>query len=123
VSASSTLPGQARRGSRRATGARSRPPVPAVAGVRWDRIGRLALVLVLLALVYLYASAGLRLLSTWQQSRHDRAAVASLEREHARLQRQHEALSGPGALEAQARRLGMVRRGEQGFAISGLPGD
>jgi cell division protein FtsB len=116
VSAASTLHGSARPGARRATAAGRRPR-----RVRWDRVGRLALLFVLLALVYLYASAGIRMLSTWQQSRHDGAVVAELEREHTQLQRQHEALSGPGSVEAQARQLGMIRRGEQGFVLTGLP--
>jgi cell division protein FtsB len=122
VSATSTLHGAARGGSRRSSAARRRAPA-AVTGVRWDRIGRLALLFVLLALIYLYASAGVRMLSTWQQSRHDRAVVASLEHEHAQLQRQHEDLSGPGASDAQARQLGMIHPGEQGYVIRGLPGN
>jgi cell division protein FtsB len=92
-----------------------------VARVRWDRLGRLALLCVLVALVYLYISAGFHMLSSWQQSRHDKAAVAALEREHRRLSTQHEALSGQPALEAQARKLGMIRPREQPYVIPGLP--
>jgi cell division protein FtsB len=89
--------------------------------VRWDRVGRVALLCVLVALVYLYVSAGFHMLSTWKQSQHDGAAVASMEHEHAQLVRQREQLSGQPALEAQARKLGMMRRGEQPYLISGLP--
>jgi cell division protein FtsB len=74
-------------------------------------------------LVYLYASAGVRMLSTWEQSRHDNAVVAGLEREHVRLQRQNELLTGPQAVETQARALGMTRSGEQPYLITGLPND
>jgi hypothetical protein len=91
--------------------------------VRWDRVGRLALLLVLVALVYLYFSAGLHMLSTWQQSRHDSAVVAGMEREHRQLTRQHEALSGQAALEADARQLGMMYKGEQPYIVGGLPGN
>jgi hypothetical protein len=90
--------------------------------VRWDRLGRLALLCVLAALVYLYASAGLRMLSTWQQSRRDRAVVAGMEHEHIRLVRQHEGLSGQAALESAARQLGLMYKGEQPYLIGGLPG-
>lgn len=102
---------------------RARPPRADLAPgrVRWDRVGRIALLAVLVALVYLYVSAGARMLSTWHQSRHDRAAVTAMEREHRRLLRQHEALSGQSALEEQARKLGMMRRGEQPYVVSGLP--
>ncbi len=91
--------------------------------VRWDRVGRLALLLVLVALVYLYASAGLHMLSTWRQSRHDRSVVAGMEHEHAQLVRQHESLSGQSALEAAARQLGMMYKGEQPYLVGGLPGN
>jgi hypothetical protein len=89
--------------------------------VRWDRLGRMAMLCVLVALVYLYASAGIHMLSTWRQDRHDRSAVAALEREHVSLVRQHEALTGTGTLEAEARQLGMMRPNEQPYVISGLP--
>jgi hypothetical protein len=100
---------------------RTRAKVPPVARVQWDRLGRLAMLCVLMALVYLYVSAGLHMLSTWRQSSHDSAAVASMEREHRLLVHQHEALSAPGTLEAEARQLGMMRKGEQPYVISGLP--
>jgi hypothetical protein len=81
----------------------------------------MAMLCVLVALVYLYASAGLHMLSTWRQSRHDSATVASMEREHRQLLRQHQALTAPGTLEAEARQLGMMKRGEQPYVITGLP--
>jgi len=76
---------------------------------------------VLTALLYLYVSAGVHMLSTWRQERHDGAEVTALEREHRALVRQHEALSAPGTLETEARQLGMIKRGEQQYVISGLP--
>jgi hypothetical protein len=93
----------------------------APARVRWDRLGRVAMLCVLVALVYLYASTGVHMLSTWRQSRHDDAAVAAMEREHRLLIRQHESLTGSGTLEAEARQLGMMKPGEQPYVISGLP--
>jgi hypothetical protein len=103
-----------------ASRARSSASHPA-ARVRWDRLGRMAMLCVLVALVYLYASAGLHMLSTWHQSRHDNAAVAVMEREHRQLVRQHQELTAPGTLEAEARQLGMMKQGEQPYVISGLP--
>ena len=111
----------ARTADRRARPTRAQARGREVARVRWDRVGRLALLCVLVALVYLYVSAGFHMLSTWKQSRHDNAAVAALEREHSRLSSQHEALSGQPALEAQARRLGDIRQREQPYVVTGLP--
>ncbi|HEV2974069.1 MAG TPA: hypothetical protein VGX69_03630 [Solirubrobacteraceae bacterium] len=76
---------------------------------------------VLAALLYLYLSAGLHMYSTWGQSRRDKAAVATLEREHASLARQHEALGRQGTIEAEARRLGMKRSNELQYELGGLP--
>jgi hypothetical protein len=91
--------------------------------VRWDRVGRVAMLCVLVALVYLYLSAGVRMLSSWRQSRHDAAAVATLEREHRALARRHESLTGQASLEHQARLLMMARGNERTYVISGLPND
>lgn len=76
---------------------------------------------VMAALLYLYLSAGVTLFSTWRQSKQDSAQVVALEAQNRALVRQHDALSGQGAVEAQARRLGMIRAGEQGYVVSGLP--
>jgi len=76
---------------------------------------------VLVALVYLYLSAGVHMLSTWRQSRHDSAAVATMQREHVLLVRQHQRLTQPGMLEAEARQLGMMKKNEQPYVVSGLP--
>jgi hypothetical protein len=76
---------------------------------------------VMAALIYLYLSAGIHMFSTWRQSHRDSAAVATLEREHRILQSQHEKLIKPGTLESEARQLGMMKRGEQPYVISGLP--
>jgi hypothetical protein len=125
--AASRSEAHARTSSGRGRSARARPRAAPAGGavqrVRWDRLGRLALLCVLVALVYLYASAGLRMLSSWRQARHDNGVVAGMEREHRRLERQHEALTGQAALETEARQLGMIYRGEQPYVISGLPGN
>jgi cell division protein FtsL len=92
-----------------------------VARIRWDKLGRVAMLCLLLALVYLYLSAGIRIYSTWRQARTENAQLAALEHEHARLQRQHEALGRRGTVEAEARRLDMMHPGEQTYVITGLP--
>jgi cell division protein FtsB len=110
----------ANRASTRRSPARSAAR-PAPARVRWDRLGRVAMLGVLVVLACLYLSAGVRLLSTWREARGVSAKVAAMQREHNSLQRQHEALGGSGAVEAQARKLGMMKHGELPFIISGLP--
>jgi hypothetical protein len=116
--------------ARRASAPRTKPArgarkpatgIARAAGVRWDRVGRAAMLCVLCALVYLYLSAGIHMFSTWRQSHRDSAAVVSMEHEHRRLLSQHATLSRQESLEAEARQLGMMKRGEQPYVIRGLP--
>lgn len=76
---------------------------------------------VMVVIVYLYISAGVHFYSTWRESKHDSAQVLALERQNRLLRRQRTALASPGTLQAQARRLDMVRQGEQAYVVSGLP--
>jgi cell division protein FtsB len=76
---------------------------------------------VMAAIVYLYLSAGVTLFSTWRQSKTDSAQAAALERQNRILVHQHDALAAQGAIQAEARRLGMIRPGEQSYVVSGLP--
>jgi hypothetical protein len=89
--------------------------------VRWDRLGRLAMLGVLGALLFLYISAGLSLFSTWRESARTNASVAGMKREYHRLQAQHAALESPAWLEMQGRRLGMMFPGERQYFVRGLP--
>ena len=76
---------------------------------------------VLVALTYLYVSAGVRMFSTWRHANRDSAIVRNLEREHRALVGQHNTLSSQAALEAEARQLGMMHAGEQPYVITHLP--
>jgi hypothetical protein len=73
------------------------------------------------ALAYLYLSAGIHMFSTWRQASSDSATVAAMRRENALLNHQHEVLARQGTMEEEARRLGMMKKGEQSYVISGLP--
>jgi cell division protein FtsB len=89
--------------------------------VRWDRVGRIALLLLLAAVVLLYVGPARSLLSTWQASNAKEARLTTLEREHEALVRRAEALRDPRTIEAEARRLGMVRPGERSYVVRNLP--
>lgn len=75
----------------------------------------------LLALAYLYVSAGIRIYSTYREARSDSAQLVALEHEHVRLQHQHESLGRRGTVEEEARRLDMMHAGEQPYVVTGLP--
>lgn len=76
---------------------------------------------VMVAIAYLYLSAGLRLFSAWGESKRDSAQVRVLERQNQVLRQQHATLASPGTVQADARRLGMIHAGEQAYIVGGLP--
>lgn len=92
-----------------------------MAQVRWDRVGRIAMLCVMAAIAYLYLSAGLRVFSAWGESKRDAAQTRVLEAQNRALRHQHATLSSAGAVQADARRLGMIHPGEQAYVVSGLP--
>jgi len=89
--------------------------------VRWDRIGRLALLFVGLLLIYLYINPARTYFATWQEAGTKRDEVSQLQREHTELVGRSRALRASGSIEIEARRLGMVKRDERAYIIRGLP--
>jgi cell division protein FtsB len=89
--------------------------------VRWDRVGRVALLMLLVVVALAYVGPARSLLSTWQESNVKQAQVQALEREHEQLVAREKALRNPRTVEAEARRLGMVRPGERPYVVSNLP--
>jgi cell division protein FtsL len=110
-----------RRAAQRRRARRASAPLQAVARVRWDRLGRIAMLFVLIALLFLYLSTGLHMFSTWRQAQHTDGRVAQMQAEHKRLLSEHNRLSSQANLEQSARALGMERPDEQTSIIGGLP--
>jgi hypothetical protein len=102
--------------------ARGRAPARAQRpAIKWHRVGRLALLFVLFVIVLLY----IRPVAHWVQQRstaaHSRADLRDLQGEHDRLEARLQQLSGTGAVEREARKMGMVRRGERPYVIEQMP--
>jgi cell division protein FtsB len=91
--------------------------------VRWDRVGRVALLLLLAAVVGLYIQPARSYLATWKDSNAKHQELDRLQRQHDALVRRSRDLRDPRTLEAEGRRLGMVRPGERSWVIGGLPDD
>ena len=89
--------------------------------IRWDRLGRWALIAVLGFVVYLYIGPAATWVSTYKDAKRKRADVAALKAENARLLQRRKELKDPASLEREARRLGMVKAGEKSYVIEGLP--
>jgi cell division protein FtsB len=100
--------------------------VPAAAarrrsGIRWDRVGRVALLATLIVIVLSYISPARHWLQQSGTAGRQKQQLSELETQKARLERRLRALRDPGALEREARRLGMVRVGERSYVIENLP--
>ena len=89
--------------------------------IRWDRLGRWALLFVLALIVYLYVGPARTWVSTWQEARSKRKEVAALRVQNERLRARRDDLRRASSLEREARRLGMVKAGERAYIVEGLP--
>jgi cell division protein FtsB len=88
--------------------------------IRWDRLGRWALIGVFALVLYLYIGPAVRWVQTYREAARQREQVADLRAENRRLRERKAELSAPGALEREARRLGMVKAGERAYIVQGL---
>ena len=90
-------------------------------GIRWDRVGRYALLGTLLVILLSYVAP----LTHWiQQSRTagaQQTELRELQTENRELRRRARRLRDPRALEREARRLGMVKQGERAFVVRDAP--
>lgn len=102
-----------------------RPRVVAGGGraIRWDRVGRVALLVVLIGVVGLYVGPAISFVSTYREAKARRGEVRTLQAENDRLRARKKALQSKSTMEREARRLGLVRPGEKPFIVRGLPGD
>lgn len=84
-------------------------------------MGRMAILIVLVVVCLLYVRPLMSFWSARGEAGARREQVQKLRAENAELRARREALKHGGALEAEARRLGMVRPGERPFVVEGLP--
>jgi cell division protein FtsB len=89
--------------------------------VRWDRVGRIGLLVVLVVVAGVYVQDALSYFSTRSQAEQQGAIVKHLVRANAELLRQQKSLNDPATIVRDARALGMVRTGERPYVITGLP--
>jgi cell division protein FtsB len=89
--------------------------------VRWERVGRYGLLFVLVIVVGLYVEHTMSYISTRTQSNQQKAIVNQLTHQNRALARQLNSLNDPVTIVRDARALGMVRPGEQSYAMTGQP--
>jgi cell division protein FtsB len=89
--------------------------------IRWDRVGRVALLVTLGIVVCLYIQPALSIFNTWRAERQQANAVHQLLHSNAALERQVKSLGRSSTIIANARALGMVRSGEKPYVVIGMP--
>jgi cell division protein FtsB len=102
-----------RAGTRRPTGA---------SGIRWDRVARAALLGTLGVVLLLYISPLHRWLTQHQLANQREQELQTLQQQNKRLRTNISQLRSPSGLEMEARKMGMVRRGEREYVIENPPG-
>jgi cell division protein FtsB len=89
--------------------------------VRWDRVGRVALLVTLAIVICLYIQPALSILRTWRAERRQAGVVHQLMHSNASLERRVKSLENPATIVADARAFGMVRSGEKPYVVLALP--
>jgi cell division protein FtsB len=89
----------------------------AASRIRWDRVGRWALICVFAFVLYLYVGPARTWVTTYAEAKRKRDDVAQVRAENERLRARRRDLEQAGAVELEARRLGMVKGGEKLYVI------
>ena len=103
---------------RRPTPRNRATPRRAGSGIRWERVGRLALLGVLGVIVLLYIPPVTHWFQQSSTAERSEQQLRELEAERARLKNRLQELSGPGAIEREARKLGMTKRDERPYVVT-----
>jgi cell division protein FtsB len=90
------------------------------ATIRWDRVGRVALLGTLAVIMLLYVSPARHWIEQSRTNGEQNGELRDLLAKNRQLKRRVHELRTPGALEREARRLGMVRQGERAYVIENL---
>ena len=102
--------------------ARKRPSLRRPAqGIRWDRVARTTLLVVLFAVVVSFVGPATKYVRTWQLARDTRAQVRQLKTDNERLRQEAKLLKDPQQVQLRARQLGMARPGERVYVVRNLP--
>jgi hypothetical protein len=108
-------------GARRRPAARRKPAARRGASrVNWDRVGRVALTLVLAAVLYSYLNPAIDFVKTYTATTAAKAQLHELLHENRRLHDRIQSAGNPVVVERKARGMGMVAEGETPVVLRGL---
>lgn len=108
---------------KRRPGARRRPAARRGGSrIRWDKVGRIALTLVLAAVLYSYLNPAIDFVRTYTTTTAAKAEFHELLKENKRLHRRIQSSGDPAVINRKARSQGMVAEGETPFVVQNLGG-
>jgi cell division protein FtsB len=119
--ASASAQSAATRRRQKATQARARRKKTGPSGIRWDRVARTALLGTLGVVLLLYISPLHRWMTQRSLAAQENQQLHQLQQQNKQLRSHIARLHDPAALEAEARKIGMVRRGEREYVVQNLP--
>src|SRR3954468_14911723 len=101
--------------SRRRPAARKRRPAArsGASRVNWDRVGRIALTLVLVAVLYSYLNPAIDFVKTYTGTTAAKAEFHQLLKENKQLHKRIQSSKDPKVIEQVAREQGLVAEGER----------
>jgi cell division protein FtsB len=107
--------------ARRRPSARRKPAARRSASrVNWDRVGRIALTIVLAAVLYSYLNPAIEFVKTYTATTAAKAKLHELQHENTRLHHRVQSADDPIVIDRKARVQGMVVEGETPIVIHGL---
>ena len=108
-------PGRRPAARRRRPAARSTP-----SRINWDRVGRIALTLVLAAVLYSYLNPAIDFVKTYTATTAAKAQLHELQHENTRLHTLIQSAGDPIVVDRMAHAQGMVSEGETPIVVRGL---
>jgi cell division protein FtsB len=103
--------------ARRKPAARSGP-----SRIRWDRVGRIALTVVLAAVLYSYLNPAIDFVKTYTATTAAKAKLHELQHENQQLHNQVQSSDDPIVVDRKGRSQGMVAEGETPILVRGIEG-
>jgi hypothetical protein len=115
---------RSRSATRRRPAARKTRPAARRRGsrIKWDRVGRVALTLVLFAVLYSYLGPSVDFVKTYTGTTAAKAELHELLKENRRLHNRIQSADDPLVVDHEARAQGMVAEGETPVVIHGKLG-
>jgi len=106
---------------RRRPAARKRRPAArsGASRIKWDRIGRIALTVVLFAVLYSYLNPAIDFVKTYTGTTAAKVKLHELQQQNRRLHNRIQSSEDPLVVEREARAQGMVAEGETPTVIHG----